>query len=216
MTLHRLPAPVKTPPAPRYRIAQAVLTPDNKVKLVVGHVMRPEGLMAFVVDAATPAGRRKSTMVPYDSLRAAPCGAPRLVHPRSNSRNPFAPCEDPSADKPVTRAEPRPIHGHAAAFVIVDELVNTTPRKSQSFADDAPLPAFLRGVWARDAQGRKLTPYSPRLAALSLLAFRVWPARAARHFDLARTIEAARTGALRCGPSDQSLLARLASTDNGR
>jgi hypothetical protein len=224
MTLHRLPTPARTPPAPRFRLAQAVLTPENKVAIIVGQVMRPEGLMAFIVDAATPAGKRRSRMVSYDALRPAPCGGPRLVHPRRNSRNPFAPADELVVDRPISKSEPRQINGHRAAFVIVDDPCEASPvkepvrpliqvrRRAQVLDDGAPLPAFLREGWARDALGRKLSPYPARLAALAMLAFRIWPGLAARHFDVARTIEAARTGALVCGPNDQSILARIAST----
>ena len=225
MTLHRLPDPVKAPPAPRYRIAQAVLTPENKVAIVVGQVMRPEGLMAFIVDAATPAGKRRSRMVPYVELRPAPCGGPRLAYSQGNSRNPFAPVGELVVADPALKLETRQINGRRHAFVILDDTFEAdfeqkaarpqipTHRRVHLLDDGAPIPSFLRETWARDAKGRKLSPYPARLAALALLAFRIWPAWAARYFDVARTLEAARTGALICGPNEQSVLARIASRD---
>jgi hypothetical protein len=202
-----LPAPVRSPPVTRFRIGQPVLTPENRVAICCGQVLTPEGLMAFVVDAA-PRGQRKSRKVPYDSLRPAPCGRPHMAIDNGNARNPFAPLAAARVDTVaggeiavVIRAEPSP-----------KALRGTTRHRAQIYDDGAPIPAFLRGVWARDAQGRKLSAYSPRIALLALLAFRIWPEMAAKRFDVARTIEAARTGALKCGASDQSLLARLAST----
>lgn len=202
MTLHHLPNPVRTPPAPRFRIAQAVLTPDNRVALLVGQVLRPEGLMAFIVDGATPARRRISRMVPYDSLRPAPNGRPQLVHTRCNSRNPLFELQE----QPVHEAAPSP---KADAAPVTQTPARQRPQEPQD--DGAPIPGFLRAEWVRDTMGRRLSPYPPRLAAIALLAFWLWPSRAAMVFEAARTIEAARTGALICGPGGQSVLARIAA-----
>lgn len=223
-----LPPPVRAVPPTRFKMGQIVLTPDNRVAIVCGQILKPDGLMAFVIDVSQPPGKRRSRMVHYDSLRPAPCGGPVLAVSNDNRRNPFAP---PAAAKEPARPE---IKGRQTEFVIVDELAamkadRPAPRTAQFFAPlprarrcgesldpTAPIPAFLRQDWARNVEGGKLTPYSPRMAALALLAFRVWPARAARVFDAWRLIEAARKGAIACGPSDQSLLARIASGWSGR
>jgi hypothetical protein len=220
-----LPAPVRPVPPMRFKMGQIVLTPDNRVALVCGQILKPDGLMAFVIDVSQPPGKRRSQMVRYDSLRPAPCGGLVLAVSNDNRRNPFAP--PAPAPKPA-------INGRKYNFVILDELAaieadRDAPRTAQFFTPSAsarrrgerldptaPIPAFLRQDWARNAEGGKLTPYSPRMAALALLAFRVWPARAVRVFDAWRLIEAARKGAIACGPSDQSLLARIASGWSGR
>lgn len=225
-----LPAPVRPVPPTRFKMGQIVLTPDNRVALVCGQILKPDGLMAFVIDVSQPPGKRRSQMVRYDSLRPAPCGGPVLAVSNDNRRNPFAP--------PAVALKPKParpaINGRKYDFVILDELAaieadRPAPRAAKFFMPaprarrcgesldpTAPIPAFLRQDWARNADGGKLTPYSPRMAALALLAFRVWPARAVRVFDAWRLIEAARKGAIACGPSDQSLLARIASGWSGR
>lgn len=202
-TLAFLPAPVRPPPRPRFQFVQMVLTPDNRVAMFIGQKLTPHGLMAFIADAATPAGKRRSQMVPYECLRPAPLGKPRLAVGGSNARNPFADLDAVQAE-PVAarmRLEPPPV------VLRPKEPMPVVANK----ADVAPIPAFLRRTWARDRDGRKLAPYPPRLALLALAAFRLWPSLAARRFDAARLIEAVRTGALICGPRDQSILARAAA-----
>jgi hypothetical protein len=216
MTVLTLPAPARPTPLPRLRLGQPILTPENRVAIYCGSCLTPNGLQAFIVDAATPVGQRKSRMVPYRDLRAAPCGGPRLTIDNGNARNPFA-----GIDKTAERAPAAPLMAVArrvetAALPKPEPEgvpARTPPRhRSQIYDDAAPIPAFLRASWPRDGEGRRLKAYPPRIALLALLAFRIWPSMALRRFDLARTIEAARTGAVTCGPSDLTLLSRLASS----
>lgn len=219
-----LPAPFRKTPSMRMKMGQPVLTPENRVAIVCGYALKPEGLMAFVVDAV-PTHQRKSRMVRADSLRPAPCGGPRLAIDNGNRRNPFAKIDENYAEvMQIAPDQAPPINGRQAQSWIIDDpaalpepaqdeprLAMATARRNSPGNAPAAIPAFLRGVWARDAQGRKLTPYDARTASLALAAFAIWPSQAARVFDAARLIEAARRGVIACSAADQSLLARIAA-----
>lgn len=215
-SIAKFPEPARVVPPMRFKMGQIVLTPENRVAIVCGYFLKPEGLMAFVVDANVPPRRRRSRMVPYDSLRAAPEGGPRLAIDNGNRRNPFAP--------PGSTAAAQPINGQRAKTWIIDDpaalpqpaqdaprLAMATVRRAPQGDAPAAIPAFLKGVWARDAQGRRLTPYDARTASLALAAFTIWPSQASRVFDAARLIESARRGVIACSAKDQTLLARISA-----
>lgn len=203
-----LPAPATcSPERPRrqFKMAEIVLTPDNRVAIVCGRIKTPDGLMAFVVDATVPAGKRRSVMVPYDSLRPAERAAkPRLVMGTGygDRRNPFAGFERARVE--VVAPSAAVDHGEAPKALAVIAPEQRVERHAQ-------IPAFLRAHWPRDRENRRLKPYPAGIATLALAAFRIWPAQAARLFDTARVVEAARLGVIRCSVKGQSVLARAAS-----